>query len=427
MSIDEPSEDPKHRTVKPGETPAEQQETYRLIVDNAYEGIVIVQNEKFCFANKRAAEISGLRPQELLSQGFRRFLDPADRKMVTTFYRRILAGKKVPHTYPFRIIIGHGAQKWVLGSSVKISWKHEPAVLGFFTDISEQKLAEEALRESERRYQNMVENALVGIYTSNLKGDLLYVNKAMAHIFEYQPVRDMIPKNTSAAYKNLADRKTLLEKLKKSGLVENFEFEISTRTGKTKNVVLNAVLHHDTICGMVMDISVQKKAEEELRKAHSQLECRVAERTKELKRQTRHLEEANTALKVLLQKRDEDKKALEEKVLANVKELILPYVEKIKGKVTDQMQLAYLGVLESNLDDIISAFSAKLSSRYFSLTSAEIQVADLVRHGKSTKEISNLLHLSVKTVETHRMNIRKKLGLNRQKTNLHTYLLSMRK
>ena len=64
---------------------------------------------------------------------------------------------------------------------------------------------------------------------------------------------------------------------------------------------------------------------------------------------TKNLEEVNTALKVLLEKRDEDKINIEEKVLANVKQLVVPYLEKLKTSGLNERQMAYAGVLESNL------------------------------------------------------------------------------
>jgi DNA-binding CsgD family transcriptional regulator len=146
-------------------------------------------------------------------------------------------------------------------------------------------------------------------------------------------------------------------------------------------------------------------------------------REKELEIETSNLEEVNTALKVLLKRREEDKTELEEKVLLNVKELVFPYVEKLKKRGLDERQQACLGILESNLDDIISPFSRRMSSMHLNLTPTEMEVATLVRHGKSTKEIAAFLNVSTQTIDSHRKNIRKKLGIQNKKTNLRTHLL----
>jgi DNA-binding CsgD family transcriptional regulator len=151
----------------------------------------------------------------------------------------------------------------------------------------------------------------------------------------------------------------------------------------------------------------------------------LRERKKELKIKTRNLEETNTALRVLLKKRDEDRTELEEKVLSNVKELVLPYLEKLKRTELNQRQKTFANILESNIDDIISRFLRRMSSRYLGLTPAQIKVATLVRQGKRTKDIAELLDLSPKTIEDHRKNLRKKLGLKNKKANLRTHLLSI--
>ena len=86
--------------------------------------------------------------------------------------------------------------------------------------------------------------------------------------------------------------------------------------------------------------------------------------------------------------------------------------------------MAYIGIIESNLNTIISALVPKLSSKYLGLTSKEIQVASLVKEGKTSKEIAELLNVSVRAVEFHRDNIRTKFGLKNKKVNLRSHLLS---
>jgi DNA-binding CsgD family transcriptional regulator len=175
---------------------------------------------------------------------------------------------------------------------------------------------------------------------------------------------------------------------------------------------------------VITDISTLKQVEKELRQAHDDLENRVAERTRELRIEKSSLEEANIALQVLLEKRQEDKKETEDNVLTNVKELIGPYFGKINKTKLDDQQKTFLSIMESNLNDIISPFTRKMSQKYLNLTPTEIQVANLIRHGSDSKEIADLMGLSPRTIYNHRKNIRKKFGLENKKTNLRSHLLS---
>jgi len=151
----------------------------------------------------------------------------------------------------------------------------------------------------------------------------------------------------------------------------------------------------------------------------------LKEKERELGIKAKNLEEMNTALKVLLKKREQDKIELEEKVLLNIKELVLPYLDKIKKGGLDKSQSAYADILESHLKEIISSFSYRLSSTYLNLTPAEINVANLVKQGKTNKEIAELLHIATRTAAFHRERIRQKLGIKNKKTNLKSYLTSI--
>ncbi|MEJ2365873.1 MAG: helix-turn-helix transcriptional regulator [Deltaproteobacteria bacterium] len=112
-------------------------------------------------------------------------------------------------------------------------------------------------------------------------------------------------------------------------------------------------------------------------------------------------------------------------MLSNVKELVNPYLNRLKNTSLDRQQRAHLEIIESNLNDIVSPFLRQLSSKYLKLTPREIEVATLVKEGKSTKEIGEMLNLSMNAVDFHRKNIREKLGLKNKKANLRTHLLSL--
>ncbi len=154
-------------------------------------------------------------------------------------------------------------------------------------------------------------------------------------------------------------------------------------------------------------------------------EERLQERERELEEKNRNLEEINTALKVLLERRNADKKEFEEQVLGNVKQRVLPYLERLKGTRLQPEAAEYARILETNLEEIVSPFLQRLTSSYFDLTPHEIQVAGLVKEGKMTKEIADILNCSSSAVDFHRKNIRKKLGLTSRKANLRSYLLSL--
>jgi DNA-binding NarL/FixJ family response regulator len=124
-------------------------------------------------------------------------------------------------------------------------------------------------------------------------------------------------------------------------------------------------------------------------------------------------------------KKDEDRIELEEKMVSNVRELVFPYLAKLnKGKLQDK-EKAFANIIESNLKDIISPFARSLTGKFLGLTPSEIQVANLIKQGKTTKDIAELSHLSPRTIEFHRDNIRTKLGIKNKKINLRTHLLSL--
>jgi PAS domain S-box-containing protein len=259
------------------------------------------------------------------------------------------------------------------------------------------------------------------------KGKIIEANKQYYEMFGYKP-GELTEKDAILLTATFDSVKFMREQialgnlgpyevvgLKKDGT--EFPMEIRVKVMEHKGKI--------TRMAAIRDLTERKQAEEELLKTLDELDNRVKQRTSELLIQKNNLEEANIALKVLLDKRQEDKKETADNLLTNIKELIVPYLEKIKKTKLDEQQKAILSIIESNLSEITSPFARKMSQTYLNLTPVEIKVANLIRHGSNSKEIAELMNLSSRTIYNHRKNIRKKLGLENRKTNLRSHLLSI--
>lgn len=151
----------------------------------------------------------------------------------------------------------------------------------------------------------------------------------------------------------------------------------------------------------------------------------LTENQRLLEDKNQSLNESNIALKVLIQQRENDKAEMEKRFLANVKTLILPYISKLKQAMLSEKDRTLVSILDDHLNDIISPLMQNLNNAGIMLTPQEIQVASLVKDGKTTSEIADILFVSEATISFHRKNLREKLGLKSRQANLRVFLLSM--
>ncbi len=162
------------------------------------------------------------------------------------------------------------------------------------------------------------------------------------------------------------------------------------------------------------DITYQKKIESDL-----------IQHQHELLNKTISQEKANEALKSLLDRREIEKKSIEQTMVTNLKRYVFPYLKEVARLKTGEDAKAYANIIRTNIEQLISPVSNSLSGAYLKLTPTEIKVADFIRQGRSTKSIAALLKTAPSTVEKHRNKIRKKFNILKKKVNLHTYLNSL--
>lgn len=152
---------------------------------------------------------------------------------------------------------------------------------------------------------------------------------------------------------------------------------------------------------------------------------RIMEIQEELESKEKELEDTNTALRVLVTQQQEQNKKIEENVLLNIQQYTKPYLTELHESKLSHRQKELVDLIETNLNDVTSSFTHNLISLKTMLTPQELSIANHIRNGKSSKEIADLLYLSVSGVDFHRKKLRKKLGLTNTKQDLRAYLLSM--
>jgi PAS domain S-box-containing protein len=277
-------------------------------------------------------------------------------------------------------------------------------------DITERKQVEGALRASEERHRLILGTAMDGFWLVDMQGRLLEVNEAYCRMSSYseQELLSMsIPDLEASEFP--VDIAAHIQKIIAQG-EDRFESVHRRKDRSTFHVEVSVQfksIEGGRIVGFIRDITARRQAQEILRV------------------RSQELEEMNSALKVLLKQREQDQKDIEDKVRANVKQLVLPYIDNLKKSNIGE-NAAYLNIIEANLQEIISSFATTMSGKLYALTPQELLVANLIKDGRQDKDIAKMLNSSIHTIKAHRRNIRKKLGLTKEKANLRTFLSSLK-
>lgn len=402
-------------------------EMLRKLIENANDQITLIDTKGYLIElnNDATFEIFGWTREETLGKHY------CD---LGLFPDEIVKGFMVDQEYALKEMKGvplpiseveafrkDGSKVWVELNSKVISKEGEAVgIVNIIRDITNRKRAEKALRESEEMARALLNATTDAVLLIDRHGIIIDLNEAYAQQFKKPIIEivglclwDIVPEP-------ILDTKAIVQQVFRTGRSIRFEQEYK---GTWRDHIIYPILDSEKKVSRLAifghDITKLKHTEEALRRHRDNLETLVAKRTL-------NLQEANTALKVLLKRLEEDKADLEKRMLSNVKEIVLPFILELTNSHLNERQQSITEIIETNLKTITSPLVKELSSRYLSLTPVEIRVANIIKQGKTTKEVADVLRMSIRTVDNHRYNIRKKLGINNKNINLATYLMSLK-
>ncbi|MCX5971616.1 MAG: PAS domain-containing protein, partial [Coprothermobacterota bacterium] len=252
--------------------------SYRLLVENANEAIVVAQDGMLKFVNRMASELTGYSEQELTSRPFPEFVYPDDRGMVEERHQSRLKGDLSQPRYAFRLMPRDGSIKWVEIDALLIEWEGKLATLNFLSNITDRKQAEEALRESEASLAEAQRIAHLGNWEWEFISNKVKWSDEMYRIFGLSPdtydgkpesvLKVVHPDDKERFVKNMEDNFS-------RGVAHPLEYRVIHPEGAERTLYASGIIVFDEAgnpvknIGTVQDITERKRQENEITKARA--------------------------------------------------------------------------------------------------------------------------------------------------------------
>ena len=406
----------------------EAEERFRLLFERSNDPVLLIDEYRFVDCNERTLEIMhcrsknqliGLRPFSI-SPGIQpdgRFSSEKDREAID------IALTKGVNRFHWEHRTFSGARLWTDVSLVAVPFKGRRVVHTTWRDLTRERQMEESLKKQTQRLMAIIDNAPFATVLVDVNEKWTYVNRRFKELSGYD-LYDIPDEATwyLMAYPDPDYRSTVLEERRRE--VERFgrnpslkegreyTFTVTCKDGVRKMVrVIPVLLPSGGYLKSFIDISEQQRMKEELKKTQARLVMKSAQ-----------LSGLNAVLKVLLKNRHDAHLEMELSITENISKLILPVIGELKTRRLDVYSMTRIEMIEQSIKDIVSPFLHNLTTKYAGFTLREIQIIDLVKNGKTTKEIAQALKISQSAANFHRNNIRRKLGITNQKINLLTCL-----
>ncbi len=379
--------------------------------------ITSLETGEFMEVNEAAKNVFGYEREELIGKNVfdvKFWKDVESRKI---FLKRLKTQGSV-RLFDMNIVDKLGREIIVSVSSDLMRIGEREFLITSYRDITKIKEDEIRLMNERLRLSNVIKGTNAGTWEWNVQTGETIFNEVWANLLGYT-LEELAPISikTWEALTCPEDLKLANEQLVKhfngDSLYYNCEFRMKHKDGhwvwiQDRGQVISWTSDGKPLWmfGTHIDITERKCVEAQLKESRDQLEKK------------------NIALKEVISNIEKEKESLKNNFKANLEQLLLPQIERMKKKKNNREDKK-IDLLKNSIVDMGSSFGVSISNLNNRLTSREIEICSYIKSGLSSKEISQNLNISLFSLHTHRKNIRRKLELSHSKINLSTYLLSL--
>jgi PAS domain S-box-containing protein len=387
----------------------ESEERYRMLFEHVPAALVITRADGTILAcNAYALDMTGFTRQEVIGTNIVGFHPlPEDRERLRTALQH-----DWPRAGPVEVLVRtrDGEDRLVSLSMARMRLHGEDVVVGMGSDLTKRRRHERMLEKTTAELRQLADNAPAPILRLDLEFRILFANRRLVEVIG-RSLEEIIGSTARelGMPEDLCDRWEQAQlRARATGERQVLEFCLPTPSGvRHYSETIVAETGPDGqpvgVLTVARDVTEEVKAREALEVEHAALK------------------QSHIALQELAARIDQEKREVGQAVQRNVEHAVLPILESLAEELAPD-QRSYVDMIRNALTDVASPFADHLASQLDSLSPAELRVAALVRNRLTSKQIAQLLGISVSTVHRHRESIRRKLKLTGKAANLVTFL-----
>jgi PAS domain S-box-containing protein len=392
---------------------------FQALIRNAFDVIKVVDPQsKTIFVSPSVERVLGYQPRELIGTNPLDFVHPDDLDRAVASLEAVKQSGSVETTGPIRA--RHKDGSWRTMEAVLQNLVDDVDVRGIvmnYRDITERHESEIQLRHLEERFEKAFRNSPDSITITDMEtGRIIEVNDGFERITGYRR-DDIVGRSTleMGIWKDIEVRKHLSDAIRRDGRVRDMFIEFVARGGSVRSCLVSAELIHldgrPCFLAVTRDITDRVIADEKLRQT-----------TEKLQHEHQELLRKNIAFQEVVDHIDEEKAKYRHEICTNIDNLLRPTLRKLQQD--GRLSRRDIDILVHGLDEVTGRHINDYRNNVSKLTPREMDILDMIKTGRSSKQIAEALGLSSQTVHKHRQSIRRKLQLDHREINLAAYLRS---